>query len=141
MVNKVTLIGRLGKDPIGRSFDKNKQNTKFTLATNERFRDNSGKWLENTEWHDIIMWGEVAERAEKLLKKGNLIYIEGKLTSNSWIDKEGTTRYKTEVRANSFKILQGGNKVEEEKLNGVKTSTKSPLVVIPAEDNTDELPF
>ena len=83
MLNKVTLIGNLGKDPEIRSLESGVSRANFTLATNESYKDRSGNWQKSTEWHDIVMWRSMAERA-KVLKKGMLVYIEGKLTHRKW---------------------------------------------------------
>jgi len=112
MVNKVILIGNLGKDPEVRHLDNGASVAKFSLATNESYRDKAGEWQQNTEWHNIIMWRFLAERAEKNLKKGSTIYVEGKLTHRKYQDKEGNDRYVTEVVANSFRMLdrrEGGS--------------------------------
>ena len=132
MVNKVTLIGRLGKDPEVRTLDNGTSIAKFSLATNESYRDKSGEWQTITEWHNIIMWREVAERAEKQLKKGYLVYIDGKLTNRSWQDENGNTKYITEVRANSFRLLK-----EETGMEKQPVDTASHQAV----DTPDALPF
>lgn len=107
MVNKVTLIGRLGKDPEIRAFEGNRKVANFTLATNERYTDKSGNKQEITDWHNLAIWGAQAEIAEKFLKKGMLIYIEGRLKSRSWEDKDGVKKYTTEVVVDSFKMVEG----------------------------------
>ncbi len=104
-VNKVILIGNLGKDPETRSFEGGNMTTRFTLATNEVYRDKNGNRAESTEWHNIAMWGKLAEIAGKLLHKGSQIYVEGKLRNRSWEDKEGNKRYITEVVADNFTLL------------------------------------
>lgn len=80
--------------------------TKFSLATNENYRDKNGEWQTKTEWHDIVCWGPLAERVEKNLKKGNLAFVEGKLTTRKWQDKDGNDRYTTEVVSNLVKSLE-----------------------------------
>lgn len=106
MINKVTLIGNLGRDPEVRHFENGSVVAKFSLATNENYRDKEGEWQTNTEWHDIVVWRSLAERAEKTLKKGSLVYIDGKLTHRKYQDKEGNDRYITEVVANTFRLLE-----------------------------------
>ena len=106
MLNKVTLIGNLGRDPEIRHFEGGSQVAKFSLATNENYRDRNGDWQTRTEWHDIVCWGPLAERAEKNLKKGNLVYVEGKITKRKWQDKEGNDRYSTEIVSNTIKSLE-----------------------------------
>lgn len=106
MFNKVTLIGNLGRDPEVRHFEGGSMVAKFSLATNENYRDRNGEWQTKTEWHDIVCWGPLAERVEKNLKKGNLVFVEGKLTTRKWQDKDGNDRYTTEVVSNLVKSLE-----------------------------------
>ncbi|NND07545.1 MAG: single-stranded DNA-binding protein [Saprospiraceae bacterium] len=106
MINKVVLIGNLGRDPEVRHFENGSMVAKFSLATNENYRDKAGEWQTNTEWHDIVAWRSLAERAEKTLKKGSLVYVEGKLTHRKYQDKDGNDRYITEVVANTFRLLE-----------------------------------
>lgn len=106
MVNKVILIGRLGKDPEIRTFEGNNKVANFTMATTERYTDRSGNRVEQTEWHNIAAWRAQADLAEKYLKKGMLIYAEGRLKSRSWDDKEGNKRSTTEIVIDNFKMLE-----------------------------------
>lgn len=106
MVNKVTLIGNLGRDPEVRHFENGSMVAKFSLATNESYRDKAGEWQTITEWHDVVAWRSLAERAERTLKKGSLVYVEGKLTHRKYQDKDGNDRYITEVVANTFRLLE-----------------------------------
>lgn len=105
MVNRVILIGNLGRDPEVRRLENGAAVAKFSVATNENYRDKSGEWQTLTEWHDIIMWRNLAERAESQLKKGGQVYIEGKLTHRTWQDQDGNNRKTTEVVANYFRAL------------------------------------
>tara|TARA_Y100000590_G_scaffold313919_1_gene354865 strand:+ start:468 stop:899 length:432 start_codon:yes stop_codon:yes gene_type:complete len=106
MVNKVILIGNLGRAPELKVLDNGGAFAKFSVATNESYKDKSGEWQTNTEWHNIIIWGEAAERAEKSLEKGDRVYIEGKLTHRTWKkDEEETSRTISEIRANSVKKI------------------------------------
>lgn len=107
MVNRVILIGNLGRDPEIRRLESGAVVAKFSLATNENYRDKSGEWQSQTEWHDIVMWRSLAERAEAQLKKGSQIYLEGKLTHRSWQDKDGNNRRTTEVVASYFRMVGG----------------------------------
>lgn len=104
-LNKVMLIGNLGKDPEVRYLEGGTAIAKFPLATKEVFTDKNGQKNEHTDWHHIVMWKNLAERAEKVLKKGKQIYVEGKIRSRSWEDKEGNTRYITEIIADNFIML------------------------------------
>lgn len=106
MVNKVTLIGHLGKDPEVRRLDNGAVVAKFSLATNESYKDKSGNWQDQTEWHDVVAWRYLAEKAERDFKKGKLVYIEGKLTTRKWEDKDGNNRYTTEVVARVANLLE-----------------------------------
>jgi single-strand DNA-binding protein len=105
MVNKVILIGNLGRDPEVRYLEGNVAVARFSVATNESYKDKKGEWQTVTEWHDVVAWRNLAERAEKQLKKGSQVFVEGKLTHRKYQDKEGVDRYVTEVVANSFRVL------------------------------------
>ena len=106
-VNKVILIGNLGKDPEIKNLEGGITVASFSVATSENFRDkNSGEKREQTEWHNIVMWRNVAESVEKSeLKKGDRIYLEGKIKSRKWQDKEGNQRMNYEIVADSFTII------------------------------------
>ena len=105
-VNKVILIGNLGRDPELKYLEGNIARVSFSLATSDSYKDKAGNRVDQTEWHNIIMWRGLAESAEKLLKKGTQVYIEGKLQTRQWNDKEGNKRNITEIVAESFNILQ-----------------------------------
>jgi single-strand DNA-binding protein len=104
-VNKVILVGNLGKDPEVRHLEGGAAVANFTLATTESYKDKTGTRQEQTEWHNIVVWRGLAEVAEKYLKKGMTIYIEGKLRTRSWDDKEGHKLYTTEIVGDTFTIL------------------------------------
>jgi single-strand DNA-binding protein len=107
-VNKVILIGNVGKDPELRSTPSGTAVAKFSLATNERFKDKSGEWQERTEWHNVVAWQRLAEIASEYLKKGSKVYIEGRLQTHSWDDKTtNQKKYMTEVVANDLVLLGG----------------------------------
>ena len=106
MINKVILVGRLGKDPEIRSTPSGQSVARFTVATDEKFTDKSGEKQERTEWHNIAAWGRLGEICGQYLRKGKLVYIEGSLRTDSWDDKEtGQKRYKTEIVAREMKML------------------------------------
>lgn len=105
MINRVILIGNLGRDPEVRRLENGAAVAKFSIATTENYKDKDDNWQEQTEWHDIIVWRNLAERAEAQLKKGMLVYIEGKLTHRTWQDQDKNNRKTTEVVANVFRIL------------------------------------
>ena len=96
-LNKVTLIGNLGKDPEIQTLEGNISVAKFSLATTEVFKDKSGNSQNQTEWHSIVLWRSLAEMAHKYLVKGSLVYVEGKIKTRSFDDKEGTKRFVTEI--------------------------------------------
>lgn len=106
MINKVILVGRLGKDPEIRSTPQGTSVVKFSLATDEKFTDRAGEKQERTEWHNIVAWGKLAEICGQYLKKGKLVYLEGSIRTDSWDDKEsGQKKYRTEIVANTMKML------------------------------------
>jgi single-strand DNA-binding protein len=105
MVNRVILIGNLGKDPEVRRLENGAVVAKFPVATNENYKDKSGEWQSLTEWHDIVVWRNLAERAESQLTKGAQVYVEGKLSHRTWQDKDGNNRRTTEVVANYFRLI------------------------------------
>ncbi len=105
-INKVILIGNLGKDPEVRHLEGGVAVCNFSIATGETYKDrNSGEKVTHTEWHNIVLWRGLAEVAEKYLKKGAKIYIEGKLRTRSWQDQEGNTRYTTEILGDNMTML------------------------------------
>jgi single-strand DNA-binding protein len=105
-VNKVILIGNLGKDPEIKYLEGNIARVNFSLATSEFHKDKNGNRVEQTEWHNIVLWRSMAESAEKLLKKGMQIYLEGKLQTRQWTDKDNNKRNITEIVGESFLVLQ-----------------------------------
>ena len=104
-VNKVTLLGYTGKDPEVKTIEGGVKVAKVSLATTESYKDKSGVWKDVTEWHNLTMWRTLAESAEKNLKKGSRVYVEGKLQHRSWDDKDGTKRYATDVVVEGFIAL------------------------------------
>jgi single-strand DNA-binding protein len=107
-VNKAILVGRLGRDPETRYTSAGQAVANFTLATDETFKDRSGERQKRTEWHRIVMWGKLAEIAQQYLKKGTLVYIEGRIQTRQWEDKrDGQKRTTTEINANVMRMLSG----------------------------------
>ena len=105
-VNKVILVGNLGKDPEVKYTPQGTAVAKITLATNESFKDKDGQWQERTEWHNVVLWARLAEIAGEYLKKGNKVYIEGRLQTRSWDDKQtNQKKYMTEVVAGTMVLL------------------------------------
>jgi single-strand DNA-binding protein len=108
-VNKVILVGNLGKDPELKYTPQGTAVAKFSLATTEKYKDKAGEWQDRTEWHNIVAWARTAEIAAEYLKKGRTVYIEGSIRTNSWDDKEsGQKKYRTEIVANELIMLGGG---------------------------------
>lgn len=105
-VNKVILIGNLGKDPELKYLEGNIAKLSFSLATTEIYKDNKGAVAEHTEWHNVVLWRFVAENASKLLKKGTQVYVEGKLQTRQWVDKQGHKKNITEIIGENFVVLQ-----------------------------------
>jgi single-strand DNA-binding protein len=122
-INKVILIGHLGKDPELRYLEGGVSVTSFPLATSETY-NKDGQKVEQTEWHNIVMWRGLADAAGKFLQKGKLVYIEGKLRTRSFEDKEGIKKYTTEVVAENFTML--GRKSDFEPENNIRQPGKGP---------------
>lgn len=137
-VNKVILVGNLGKDPEVRHLEGGNSVANFTLATNEYYKDKQGARVERTEWHNISAWRGLAELAEKYLKKGTQVYVEGKLRTRQYQDKDQQTRYITEIIAEEISLLGGrpggGN-------NGATATSPNDNVSLRQEPELDQLPF
>ncbi len=140
-LNKVMLIGHLGKDPEMRFTPSGKAVTNFTMATNEVWLDQSGEKQERTEWHRVVTWGKLAENCAKLLSKGKQIYIEGRIQTRQWDDKDGNKRYTTEIVANQMQLLSAMDS------QGPRTSAASEDPGYGASENVpnspefDDIPF
>ena len=111
-VNKVMLLGYLGKDPEIQFLEGNIAMAKFSLATSENFKDKSGRIQSQTEWHNIVLWRGLAELAQKYLHKGSLVYIEGSLKTRSWEDKENNKKFATEIVGDNLVMLDKRNEAE-----------------------------
>ena len=119
-LNKVMLIGNIGRDPEVKTLDGSNGSQKvatFTLATGEKYKDRNGELRENTEWHNIVAWRNLADICEKYIRKGMQVYIEGRIRTRSWQDKDGDTRYTTEIMADNLQML--GKKEEKPAGNNV----------------------
>ncbi len=143
-VNKVILVGRLGKDPEVRNLENGVSVANFTVATSESYKDKTtGDKKEVTEWHNIVLWRGLADIAAKYLHKGDMIYLEGKLRTRSW-EKEGITRYTTEVVGDNMTMLStrressGGNQEYRPSAPPQQTAGE---VRPPADSSSDDLPF
>ena len=107
--NKVQLIGNLGMNPEIKTLESGKKLAKFSIATNESYKNAKGEKIEDTQWHNLIAWGKTADIIEKYLQKGNEVAIDGKLTNRSYDDKDGNKRYITEIVVNEILMLGGKN--------------------------------
>ena len=138
-VNKVILVGNLGKDPEVRHLDNGIAVANFSLATTESYTNKQGEKVSQTEWHNIVLWRGLADVAEKYLKKGNSVYIEGKLQYRSWEDDNGNTRYNTDIRAEKMTML--GSKSDNQSSSQPSDSpSESPAPEV-EEDGNNDLPF
>ncbi|NLA48495.1 MAG: single-stranded DNA-binding protein [Bacteroidales bacterium] len=105
-INKVILVGNVGRDPVVRYFDKGVVKATFPLATSDTYTNQQGETITSTEWHNIVLWRALAEVAEKTVKKGNQLYIVGKIKTRSYVDKEGNNKYITEILADTMLVLE-----------------------------------
>lgn len=137
--NKITLIGTLGKDPEVKHLEDGLCVANFPIATNETWKDkNTGEKVSETEWHNIVLWRGLGEVAEKYLKKGNNVYIEGKLKTRSWTDRDGNTQYRTDVIGDDL-IMLGSKPTNQQSEPTTQLEQAEQATVSEAID--DELPF
>ncbi|MDZ7659752.1 single-stranded DNA-binding protein [Fodinibius sp.] len=143
-LNKAMIIGRLGQDPDVRYTQSNTAVANLSVATSERYKDKQGEWKENTEWHRVVAWGRLAEICQEYLKKGSQVYIEGPIQTRKWEDKEGQTRYSTEIKALTMTMLdskgEGGGDVPSKPDNSQPVSSNVDLNE-DFDDIDDDLPF
>lgn len=147
-VNKVILVGNLGADPETRTIESGAKVANFSIATSERYKDKNGNQVDKTEWHNIVMWRGLADIAEKYLKKGSQVFIEGKLRTRSWDDQNGNKRYTTEVLADNMTLLgrtegsgsQGGGSAPAPSTSAPAAS-QSNKPSASMDDIDDDLPF
>jgi single-strand DNA-binding protein len=118
-INKVILVGNVGKDPVVRYFDKGVAKATFPLATSETYTNQQGETITSTEWHNIVLWRALAEVAEKTIRKGSQVYIVGKIKTRSYVDKDGVNKYITEILADTLLLL-------EKKQSPVTSSQENP---------------
>ena len=138
MKNLVILIGRLGQDPEIKTVGETKL-AKLTLATSESYKDKSGNKVENTEWHNLELWDGLAKIAESYLKKGSLIYVEGKIKTDKWENESGEKRSAVKIRVTSLQML--GSRDGQEKAENQSMKQPAPNQVPIEDDGADELPF
>jgi single-strand DNA-binding protein len=150
-INKVILVGNVGKDPVIRYFDKGVAKVTFPLATSESYTNQQGETITSTEWHNIVLWRAMAEVAEKTVKKGSQLYIVGKIKTRSYVDKDGNNKYITEILADTFLVLdkkQGSVSAPASEPGRSNVQEKEPLSSDLNEPpagyqpaNEDDLPF
>ncbi|MDR1757785.1 MAG: single-stranded DNA-binding protein [Bacteroidales bacterium] len=144
-VNKVFLIGRLGRDPEVRIFESGVKKASFPVATSEVYKDKEGRKIEQTEWHNVVCWRGLADIAEQYLVKGKLLYVEGKLRTRTW-EENGAKRYFTEIEADNFQMLssksEDGDRATERKITAPPAAPPLPDSIPPdTELDSDGLPF
>jgi single-strand DNA-binding protein len=137
MINKVILIGNIGQDPEVRHLESGSTVATFSVATNENYKDKSGEWQTITEWHNIVAWRALAEMVERSYKKGMQVYVEGKLTTRKWQDKDGNDRRTTEVVAYSLRMLGGRDERNSASTSSVEAPSSFPTTAKPSAENTD----
>ena len=125
-VNKVILLGNIGKDPEVRE-TKAGNIVNLVMATSEKYTDKSGQKQENTEWHNLVVFGKLADVVAKYVKKGDKLYVEGSITTRKWEDKEGNTRYNTEIKVRDLTMLGGGEKKPQPVAAGIDDDDQSDL--------------
>ncbi len=155
MINKVTLVGHLGGDPEIRTLENGTPVGRFSVATNENYKDKEGNWQSQTEWHNVVVWRDLAERA-KMLKKGSTVYVEGKISYRKYTDKDGVEKSLTDIVAATFRMLdkrEGGSNGYESRFPSTEpavmpsnraASTDGPSAVpvdAPPQTEGDDLPF
>lgn len=136
------LIGNLGKDPDIHFLEGNIGVAKFSLATTETFKDRSGKLISQTEWHTVVLWRGLAELAQKYLRKGSLVYIEGRLKTRSWEDKEGNSKFATEIEGDNLIMLDKRNEAGGHVLDNIEGEhSDNPTPPPPEETGSERIPF
>ena len=142
-LNKVQIIGNIGNTPDCRTFDNGTMVTNISVATTERWTDKqTGEKRELTEWHRVVFFGKLAEIAGKYLKKGGQVYIEGRLRTRKWTDKDGIDRYTTEITADSMQMLGSPNQAPQAQPQQTQQAPQAqPQAITPDEVSTDEIPF
>jgi single-strand DNA-binding protein len=152
-INKVILVGNVGKDPVIRYFDKGVAKVTFPLATSETYTNQQGETITSTEWHNIVLWRALAEVAEKTVKKGAQVYIVGKIKTRSYVDKDGVNKYITEILADTFLLLekkqpfissshtsQGTNEMPDKGGSGTTVHEPSAQYQVPNDNNSKNFP-
>jgi single stranded DNA-binding protein (ssb) len=141
--NKVILIGNVGKDPEVRHLESGTTVASFTLATTEKYKDKNGVLQDQTEWHNIVCWRNLAELSEKYITKGSQIFVEGKIRTRSWTDQAGVKKYTTEIVADNIRLLDRRSNAQNNVANEAQPTTNSTNNnnAIVNEQEGDDLPF
>lgn len=144
-LNKVILVGNAGKDPEVTHFDNNASVARFSLATSENFKDKNGEWQTKTEWHNIVCWRALGEKAGKQIKKGDVVYVEGKLRTNTYTDKDNIKRSVTDIEATTFSIFvhreQQGSADNPSPSNKLSNGDDQPSSEVLGDEGEGGLPF
>jgi single-strand DNA-binding protein len=148
MINRVQLIGYAGGDPDLKTLESGAQVARVSLATSESWKDKEGNWQSATDWHSLILWREMAEKAEKQIKKGSLLYVEGKISYRKYTTADGVEKYITDIVVSTFRLLEKKDGAHEERFPAEEPHTKAvqppsnatPTDVPPA-GSGDDLPF
>ncbi len=145
MINKVTLIGNLGGDPELKTLEGGATVARFSLATNENYKDKNGDWQTQTEWHNVVVWRDLADRAAAQLKKGMMVYVEGKISYRKYQDQNGQDKYTTDIVASVFRKLEKSDRSESGASSFPSDEHRGAAVAVgntPQDDaNGDDLPF
>ena len=139
MVNRVILVGRLGRDPEMRHTTSGTAVTNFSVATNEKWKNQSGEPQERTEWHKIVTWSKLAEISNQYLTKGQLVFIEGRIQTREWDDRDGNKRQTTEIVASDMKMLGGRGDARPAIEEAVGVAESGPAMDVGVTD--DDIPF
>lgn len=149
MINKVILIGHAGNDPEVRTLETGAVVARVSLATNESYKDKEGNWQTQTEWHNLILWRDLAERARDNVKKGSTLYVEGKISSRKYTDRDGVEKSITDIVVNSFRVLDKKERGEDNRIPASEPRNMSDAgkayqeaeTAAHGKPNGDDLPF
>ena len=140
-LNKVMLIGNLGKDPEVRYTAAGTAVASFSVATSEKYKNKSGEWEEKTEWHNVTLWARLAEIAGEYLAKGKTVYIEGRLQTRKWQDRDGKDRYTTEIVGEKMQMLSGKGEGGGNRQGAGRSESQEPAYEEPSFNPDDDIPF
>ena len=140
-VNRVTLVGNLGKDPDMQFLEGNIAVAKFSLATTDSYKDRTGRLISQTEWHTVVLWRALAEIAQKHLRRGSAVYVEGRLKTRSWEDKEGNKKFATEIIGDNLILLDKRADGQAEGADDIDTNEGTDALPPTDESGNERLPF